>query len=443
MRRGSRLVTLLFAVVAVAYLVRAAEGLVAGISNARGELAYDAGRYEEARAHLVTAAVGFNRYNARWLAAEAALGVADAAEGQAGRREIWMSALRSAGENYLRAALDAPAAAWPWAGLATVYARIEREDRGRRTHELARLDQPWARVGRAGRIAIGLTRRAIEREPATTPHRDQLARIFDTLGLEREARGAVRDAARIQPNLDFHRALRPESLRPDLLEAFFQGAIESEGKTPFLDPTSRRISVGILARRLGRNRDAEQLLRDALRGPADSVQRAEAAFHLGSVLVETGRTVEGTSLLERAAEYPAFRLGVAMVLARAAERESRWSDALARMQQARRERPRDVGLCLEVARLARAAGRPDEAIEALTWAEIVSPGDARVLETLAVAYRESGDAGRADRVLEKLSSLPGGRAIVDRLRNEPPSRLPTISDRDGRSGSVPPGPSGN
>ena len=82
---------------------------------------------------------------------------------------------------------------------------------------------------------------------------------------------------------------------------------------------------------------------------------------------------------------PLFGAGVAEARARIAEKQGRWADALEHIREMRRLLPRDVGVLLRFASIARKAGADDQAEEALRWAILVAPAD----------EEPAGRAGRA------------------------------------------------
>jgi tetratricopeptide (TPR) repeat protein len=135
------------------------------------------------------------------------------------------------------------------------------------------------------------------------------------------------------------------------------------------------LSVGQLGHSLGHLAEAEQDIRAAMNVPASSLGRAEQAFYLGQVLIDAGRFVESEAMFARALREAPFGAGVAEARARIAEKQGRWAEALEHIREMRRLLPRDLGVLLRFASIARKAGADDQAEEALRWAILVAPED--------------------------------------------------------------------
>jgi len=382
---------------AVLYGAWAARGIVGGAAYARGKPLASEGRYEEALPLLERAGSVPRRLETCWLRGEVRLGRFDRLEPDRRRGKDGILLLESAAEDLLEAASACPASGWPWSGLAETYERLEREGSGRRSFDLSLLEKgPWARVGRPGRVAVGLARIAIEKEPQVAAHHDRHALILYRLGLETEALEAVRAAARALPLFDEHSFSKLEPFPREFLEAFAEESRKAIGKAPLLSRERHYLGLGQLERRLGRLDRAEADLRAALEEPADSLRRAEDYFHLAMVLSDQRKWEEADRAYERAAEAPVFRPASALARARIAEELGRPERALDWLAEARRLRPADPDLVLAHARLARRLGRFEEAIEAYRWAVVLAPGRREVRLELARTELERANLSGAE-----------------------------------------------
>jgi tetratricopeptide (TPR) repeat protein len=170
---------------------------------------------------------------------------------------------------------------------------------------------------------------------------------------------------------------------------------------PFLLRERHLLSLGGLGRRLGHLDEAEQDLRDALHAPGTMLDRAEDAFHLALVLIDLRRFDEAETMLARAVRDPVFGPGVAETRARIAVMRERWAEALEQLREARRLKPRELGVLLEFARVAQKTESWDQAEESLRWATLVHPEDPAPCRALVEMFLAKGEKERARRALDE------------------------------------------
>jgi tetratricopeptide (TPR) repeat protein len=402
MRLASPAAMVAGALVAGLFAARAATG-VAAASAYRQSWALDAGgRHAEAGPLLDRAAVGADRAQALWRAGRARLAAwhrlpADEKKGPRGEET-----LREAAVRFLEERAVSPGSVWPTVELGNVYACRESAARSGRTTDLAALDRgPWALVGDDGRVAIGLTRAAIDREPSSFEMRDQLVLVLERNGLHADALRAMEDAARVLPDYNSHPDFTFESLPRDLLETFWRTSRGlGRADAPSLSRERHLLSVGQLGRRLGHLEEAEHDLREALNTPETIFASAEDAFHLGLVLFDLGRLDEAEAMLARAVREPAFAPGVAMTRARIAETRGRWAEALEQLREARRLDPRGLWVLLEFARVAGKAGSWEQAEESLRFAILVHPEEPAPRVAIIDVFLARGELDGARRALD-------------------------------------------
>ena len=396
---------------------RAAIGWIAGPAWSRGARLADAQRYDEALGALDRAAVGAARSAALWLRGEARMGLWEArlvAGEEPGDLE---DLLLGAHRDYTEAIAMSPASGWYWASLGAWYHQVERLQRTRQPFQLSLLRHgPWAAVGRPGRIALGATRIAIEREPTLYTFHDQLALMFLEYGLNGPALEAVRRSARVQPIYELHdyRSLDPPPR--EVLDAFAQASRAALGETPLLRQAVHLLALGRLELRRGRPQEAERDLRAALEAPGHDLNRAEGSYRLGLALAEMGRYDEAEEVLVRAEESPRFEAAAAAARASIADRKGQSERALELLRRARRLEPRELAYVLEFGRIASEAGEWKMAEEALRWGVSVHPGDPRPWRALLGANIELGRWSEAERALLELERLEGPTETVRRFR---------------------------
>jgi tetratricopeptide (TPR) repeat protein len=389
----------------------------AGPAWSRGSRLAEAQRYEEALPFLEGAAVGARRSAALWLQGEARMGLWQTRLVAGADPEELDRLLSDAHRDYTEAISMSPASGWYWASLGGLYHQVERLRRSREPFDLSLLRRdPWAGVGRPGRIALGATRIAIEREPTVYTFHDQLALMFLEYGLDGPALEAVRRSARVQPIYELHdyRSLQPP--RTDVQDAFAQASRAALGQTPFLRRTVHLLALGRLELRRGRPREAEQDLRAALEAPGHELNRAEGNYLLGLALIELRRYDEAQEALKRSGAQAGFAAAEAAARARVAERLGRGEEALALLRRARRLNPNELAYVLEFARIAREAKEWKMAEEALRWGVSVHPDDPRPWRALLSTSIELGRWSEAERALRELERLEGSTETVVRFR---------------------------
>ncbi len=406
------------AAIAAVFVVRAVTGVPGGIAYSRGaKLAGDAA-YAAALPLLEHGSLGSDRCEALWLRAQVRLGIWDqtAASERASRLGDVLAA--GATENLL-GFTQCPASPWFETGLAEVYDRVERHERRERAADLSRLDAgPWAFVGRPGRVAIGLLRNAIARQPKEFSHRDRLVRILLDYGLRDEALREVRATAAVMPAPQFYAFVNDPDADPEVLRAFAEASRSQLGKSPFVALGRHLVALGKLEKRLGERDLAERDLRESLRHPATPLQRAESWFWLGLVLADRGADDEAERAFLEASSHPTFEVAGLVQAARTAERGGRLDSAAASLQKARRADPGSVDLCLAAARVEERRGNLAGAKEALRWARIVAPLDARPIVAWIELDIRTGDLASAESRLRELERVGGEEHEVARLRDE-------------------------
>jgi tetratricopeptide (TPR) repeat protein len=391
------------ALIASLFAARAATGVAAAAAYRRSWALVAGGRHAEAGPVLDRAAVGAERAEALWRAGRARLATwhrlpASERSGSGGA-----DALRTAAARFLEERVVSPGSVWPTAALANVYACRESTARSGRMTDLAALERgPWALLGDDGRIAIGLTRAAIDREPSSYELRDQLVLLLERNALHDDALRAMADAARVLPDFFAHQDFSFESLPRDLVETFWRTSRKlGPADAPSQSRERHLLSLGQLGRRLGHLEEAEQDLREALNTPGTRLARAEDAFHLGLLLTDLGRLDEAETLFARALREPVFGPGVAETRARIAAKQERWAEALEQLREARRLEPRALGVLLEFARVAQRAGSWDQAEESLRFAILVHPDDPAPRRAMVELFLGKGEAEGARRALDE------------------------------------------
>jgi len=391
------------------FVTRAATGAPSAWSYSRGRELERVARYAEAGPLIDRAAVGGNRIDALWRAGRTRLEVWDTLPTAGRTGSPGDGALREAARRFLAGREASPASAWFTAALGDAYAHRESAARSRRAPDLSLLaGGAWALVGDDGRIAIGLARAAIDREPSRSELRDQLVLVLEENGLHEEALRAMADSARVLPDFNAHPAFAFETLPRDLVEAFWRASRSmAPGEAPLLPRDRYLLSLGQLGRRLAHLAEAEQDLRAALDTPNTALGRAEDAFHLGLVLVDLGRLDEAESMLARADREPVFGPGVAGTRARIAGMRERWPEALDRLREARRLQPNELWVLLEFSRVAQKTGSWEQAEEALRWAIVVHPDDPAPYRAIVEMFLSKGEKDKARHALDEYIRLFG------------------------------------
>lgn len=423
--RAKSLFPILVAAAFVAfYGYQSLAGWVGGLAYSKGRRLAAYGRYEEALPYLQRAPTGLKASPAYWLAGQVRVGLWQYGLAEGRPPEELQQLLTSAFTDYTRAISMSPASGWYWAALGDLYHQRERIRLRKRPVPLESLDgHLWGLVGRPGRVAIGLTRIAVDREPNVYLFRDQLALELWEYRLHDEALDAVRESALVLPVYHFHEYVNmTPATPPEILDAFAEASRAALDSTPFLRRNLHYIALARIAFRRGRPDEAELNLREALALPGEALNRAEAHYLLGRALAEQGRDEEALESFRISEEHPKFRAASLAWQATIEERRGRIEEALHLMRQARRLRPRDAGYGMQYARLARRLEQWDRAESALRRVAKNHPDDPRPLEMLADLQLERGETVRADKVIEELAELPGTETAVERLR----SRLDTL-----------------
>jgi tetratricopeptide (TPR) repeat protein len=385
------------------FVVRALTGAPAAWADRRGRVLEGAERYAEAGPLIDRGALGANRIGGSWRAGRTRVECWDTLPESDRAGRLGREALREAAERFLDARVGSPASAWFTATLGDVYARRETAARSQRITDLSALSGgPWSMLGDDGRIAIGLTRQAIAREPNSFNLRDQLVLLLEASGLHDDALTAMAESSRILPDFLAHPAFSFEELPRDLIETFWQTARTlAPEDLPLLARQLWLVSSAKIGRRLGHLDEAESDLRAALALPGTPLARAEEEYFLALVLIDRDRFDEAEPLLQRAGSEPGFAPAIAETRARAAVKQERWPEALEQLRELRRLRPREVWILLEFSHVAQKTGRWDQAEEAIRWAKLVHPEDPAPYGAMVELFLAQGEKVRARGALDE------------------------------------------
>lgn len=404
---------------AAGFAVLAARGIAFGPSFSSGIRDAAAGEYEAAVRKLDRGAVGIHRFEARWMGAEVRLGRWDRMEDPVAYGEEGVRTLREAARDFLASEREVAASGWPLSGLASTFRRVEQVEAAARPVDLSSLGKPaWARIGRAGRIAVGLGRLSIDREPTVPARRDALAETFRMLGLRDEAAAAIRDSARIQPVFEKHPGFDPDRMDRALIEAFYEGAREALGRVPMTRPMEHLLSLGKSAFRLERFDEADAWFRRVLDGPAGRLDLAEARFWLGLVSEKRGRFEDAEGFFASVVSVPNFRPASLDRIARLAERRGDWRGAYERLDLLRREQPGRPEFVVRWAAAAVRAGEAARAVEGIRSTLVRLPGEPDLRAALVEALVAAGNVEGASRELEAFAERFGGDPRLDGLRRK-------------------------
>ena len=392
---------------ALALLVVAAifafRGVVGGAAYSAGLRMADRGDYVAAAAELDRGAIGGNRFEALWMGGDVRLGVwdrlgVDSLAGAEGERLAGEAA-----DRFLAADREVAGSGWTLAGLAAAYRRAELADAVDRTVDLAWIGHPsWAQVGRYGRIAVGLGRLAVAREPAVAEHRDAIVETYLSFGLRQEAIGALREAARVQPLLETPRGFDSDALDDEMRTAFYEGAKDALGSAPMARPVAHLLSLGKTAFRLGRYDESRLWFEKVLEGPSWRMADAEARFWLGLAAERSGHPEQAKEYFESVQAVPNFRLASLDWLARLAERRGDWREAVRSLETLRRESPNRSAVVSRWARAKAELGEIPPAIEVVRAELQRNPGDTDLLVTILELQLQAGDLDSARRSLRSL-----------------------------------------
>ena len=419
------LALLIVALLAI-YGYQAFEGVVAGWRFDRGHLWRNLGDYTQAAPLLEASAVGVGRRRALIMAGRARL---DLWERQVRHRGVLGAdpqELVRAAEDFLLCRCASPAARDAWTGLGEVYDAVEwigRETRAETPY--VRPENPWERVGRPGRIAVGMLRESLELAPTWSRLYDRLALTFWNYGLDELAREAVRASARALPYYWHHPYDKVPELPAWVPAEFAAASREVLGQVPLFPRHGHLIALGKLERRIGAHERAITALSEALAAGGDSLMRGEASLHLGLALIAVDRPDEARIHLETALEEPVFRVSALRSLSNLAEAQGEYEEALGYLRKLRWSQPDDLWPCLRLARVARRIEAWDAALEALRWARLKHPDDPRPYAGMVETYLEMDDLAAARSVVAELAERLGAQDVeVQRLRRTIPGGAP-------------------
>jgi tetratricopeptide (TPR) repeat protein len=312
-----------------------------------------------------------------------------------------------------------PASGWYWMALGNLYHQAERLALHRQGVPLNLVGQDrWNFVGRPGRIAIGMMRIGLTREPNWYLFHDQLAYVYYDYRLKPETLEAVYRSALALPVYELHayRTLRPPD--PRIVDTFARGALDSLGHVPWLWPVRHRIALGRLEVRRENWVEAEAHLREALELDVIPLNVAEAHYYLGISLIAQGRFDEGrAALIEAEKQSPMEPLAVS-AQADLAERLDRWNEALDLWVRAKRLSPHRLDVSLRLAHAARVTGQHDRAIHEMREAARVHPASHEPLAELVRLFIEQKDFGKARAALADLERRSPSHPSVATLRRQ-------------------------
>lgn len=414
-----RLLFWVLCALSIVFVVRAGYGLVAGLSFSEGRRLARIGRYEQALPLLDRAVVGELAPEALWLAAEVRLGLWQQRIEDGADPEDVASLLAEAYVDASAALAGNPASGWYWMSLGNLYHQAERLSAHRQGVPLNLAGQDrWAFVGRPGRIAIGMMRIGLTREPNWYPFHDQLAYVYYDYWLRAEALEAVYRSALALPVYELHayRTLRPPD--PDIVDAFARGALDSLGHVPWMWPVRHRIALGRLEVRRENWVEAEAHLRKALDLEGIPLNVAEAHYYLGLSLNGQGRFEEGRTALIEAEKQPPMEPLSVIAQADLAERLDQWERALDLWARAKRLDPHRIDVQLRLAQAARATGHHDRAIHTLREAARSNPARAEPLVELTALFLEQKDFAKARAALADLERRSPAHPSIVTLRRQ-------------------------
>jgi tetratricopeptide (TPR) repeat protein len=410
----ARFLAVALAAVSLAYTVR---GTYAGLEFSRGMTDAARGEFQSAAYRLERAGLGGNGFEAAWAHGDVLMGVWDRMQVEDANSGSGADVLEKAAQRFLSSEREVAASGWPFQGLGSLYRRVERAEGGGRPFDLSWIgESPWAAVGRRGRIAIGLHRLAVQREPMVSAHHDALIVSLIELGLRQEAKEALRQAARLQPILVQHNGLDPSTIVDDFLEAFHRGAVEALSSVPMTPPQRHLLSLGQTAFRLRRYDEAESWLKKALVAPADRISRAEARVWLAYTAARQGRFDQAGQWFESTLDVPNFRGASLEGLARLANDRGDVEEELRLRDELRKENPGDSGQLVRFADAAVRAGNAPMAVQALRTASLRRPHDTDLQVSLASALLAAGDREGASAVIRQIEGLAPGDSRIPDLR---------------------------
>ena len=402
----------------IVFAARTVLGFIAGLSYSEGRRLARSGEYERALPLLDRARVGELATDVRWLAGEVRLGLWQRRIEEGAEPEEVAGLLGEAYVDATAALASSPASGWYWMALGNLYHQAERLAVHRQGVPLSLVDRDrWAFVGRPGRIAIGMLRTGLAREPNWYMFHDQLAYVYYDYRLQEETLEAVYRSALVLPVYGLHAypTLQPQD--PQIVDAFARGALDSLGRVPWMWPVRHRIALGRLEIRREKWAEAEAHLRKALELGGTPLNEAEAQYHLGRSLIGQGRFDEGRAALIEAEKQPELEALSVNAQARLAGRLDRWNDALDLWARAKRLDPHSLHVSLRLANAARQAGKHPRAIHTLREAARSHPDSSEPLEELVSLYIEMQDFGKARTALADFERRSPGHPALGRLRH--------------------------
>jgi tetratricopeptide (TPR) repeat protein len=406
------------AAITIVFAVRAVSGTIAGLSYSKGRALATIGQQEErALAYLERAEVGELAPIAHWLESGVRMELwQESIEGGAEPEEV-TALLSTALEDAGAALASSPASGWYWMALGNLYHQAERLSRHRQGVPLKVLDQDrWSYVGRPGRVAIGLMRIALTREPNWYTFHDQLAYVYYDYRMQPETLDAVYRSALTLPVYELHpyRTLRPPD--PEIVDAFARGAVDSLGKVPWLRPVLHRIALGRLEVRRENWIDAETHLRIALSEATIALNVAEIHYNLGLSLIGQERFDEARDSLTIAESQSPIEPYAVVARADLAARLADWTEATNLLLRARRLAPDRLDVSLKLARAAQHAGQTDLAVFTLREASRRHPDNREPRIELARLFIDEGNEPKAREVLADLERLAPQHPSVQQIR---------------------------
>ncbi len=409
--KGSWLRGLAIAVLLAVYGHRALEGVRAGWALEAGHLLRNYGKHAEAAPLLESAAIGANTRRALLMAGEVRLNQWDKEVRKRGALGADPQGLVRAAESFLKCRCAAPAARDAWRELGEVYDAIEWIGRERRSEvPYSPPSSPWARIGRPGRVAIGMLRGTIEVAPHWLRTHDTLSITLWNYGLKELAREAVRASARALPIYHRHPYHRIPGLPEWFLLEFVAGSRAVLGQVPLVPPSEHLLDLGRLERRIGQSARAIEAFEAVLDQGGDALRLADAHFNLGLALADVGRNDEARLHFEAALGHSIFRPSALRGLARVDEAQGKHQEALDRLRRLRWELPGELWPCLDFAELARRLGDWPAALEALRWAKLKHEDEPEPYVALAETHLQLADYDSAIAVVNELESLLGADA---------------------------------
>ena len=413
---GSKLALVVCLLLTALYAWRAGTGWYGGLAYVRGKHATEHGEFKKAIEELDKGVVGDRKATALWLRAQSNLGYwQELAQREKAGRDVPLDEgqkvddyLVRAHQDYLHALSLSPASGWYWVELSELYHLFDGLQRMEQGNLLSFIGRgPWARVGHQGRVAIGMARLGIAREPTVFSFHDRLTTMLLNYGMEDLAAEAVRESAKVQPLFYLHDLARPQDLSPPVLDAFAEGARESLGNAPMMQLGLHYIALGRVEIHRGNYTQAIEDLEKALELPGHTLNRADTLYHLGLAHKGLEQYDRAWKYLEESQIHENTTAGALNAMSEIAVAQGRRDEGLEILRRLRRMYPGRIEYALEFAGLARRLGRRDEAIEALQQVTTLAQDDERGYRGLILLYAEQGDERAARRELESLEQRTG------------------------------------